>query len=540
MCLCPCVPGGCAVYCLSVYPAVFPAVISCEVRIHMSVKTYVTNLPNRSGAFMRASQAVSLRGGNIVRVSYNKAVDLHTLFLDVDAPLQAQEEILRNLTQMGYIADAIPELRVLVVEIQIPDRPGALMPVLEILARYDVNISYMNSSSGQEPFQRFIMGLLIEKPGLLQRLLEEISGLYPLRIQDYDGSGTSLDNTVFYIRLASEMRDLLSLSGEKTMEFLSEANRILQMHQQKGESPDTVFAYIRRFAAFVSRYRGPGFTADVDVLPLGECTLYAIQPPCGSNTYVLHRGDEAVLVDTGYAIYASEMEHIFRTLFPDWQRLRKEIVITHADVDHCGLLALMPGVPVRLTAKSAESLEHQRLGIPDFREASSFCLGYSRLSRLISGYQPPDPAWMRPLDCGVPADHQDLLEVARLTLCGLEFQVFEGSGGHMHGETVYFCREAGLIFTGDNLVNISGFSAERAEFNALAPYLMGSVNIDSGKATRMREQVTGLIAAADCERTAGKEHGPCVVCGGHGPLSVFREGKLRTLDGCERRVLRGC
>ncbi len=506
----------------------------------MSVKTYVTNLPNRSGAFLQASRAVAARGGNIVRVSYNKAVDLHTLFVDVDAPDQVQEEILGDLTGLGYIARDFPPLRVLVVEIQIPDRPGALTPVLETLARYDVNISYMNSSSAGEPFQRFVMGLLIERPQLVQQLLEEISGLYPLHILDYDSSGTNLDNTVFYIRLASEMQGLLSLSDEKTMEFLSEANRILQIHQQQGENPDRVFSYIRRFAAFVSRYRGPAFTVDVDILPRGECTLYAIQPPCGSNTYVLRRGREAVLFDTGYAVYAREMDFVFHALFPDWDSLNKQIAITHADVDHCGLLSAMPDVPVRLTAKSAESLGHQRLGIPDFRETSIFCLGYSRLSRLISGYQPPDPAGLFPLDRGTPAAHEDLLEVARITFCGLEFQVWEGSGGHMYGETIYFCPQEGLVFTGDNLVNISGFSAERAEFNALAPYLMGSVNIDSAKATRMRQQVTRLIAQADRVRTASGEHGPCVVCGGHGPLSLLREGRLETLHGCERRILRGC
>ena len=505
----------------------------------MAVKTYVTNLPNRSGAFLEVCRAVSAQGGNIVRVSYNKALDLHTLFLDVDAADHAQGAILGKLAEMGVLAEGIPEIQVLVVEIRIPDRPGALMPVLELLARFDVNISYMNSSSGEEPFQRFTMGLLMEKPSLIQSLLEEISRLYPLDIPDYSDSGSNLDNTVFYIRLASEMRQLLSLSEGKTMEFLSEANRILQMHQKKGESPDKVFAYIRRFAAFVSRYRGTAFLADVDILPRDGYTLYAIQPPCGSNTYVIQRGEEAVLVDTGYAVYAPEMGQVFHALFPGWDHMKKSILITHADVDHCGLLSLMPGVPVYLTAKSAESLEHQRLGIPDFREASSFCLGYSRLSRLISGYQPPDPAWLFPLGQGLPASHDDLTEAARITLCGLEFIALEGSGGHMYGETVYLCREAGFIFTGDNLVNISGFSAERAEFNALAPYLMGSVNIDSAKATRMRQQVSALIAEEDRLRTAGGDHGPYVVCGGHGPLSLFRGGRMCTLDGCERRVLRG-
>ncbi len=500
----------------------------------MPVKTYVTNTPNKSGAFMVASRIVSSHGGNITRVSYNKAVDLHTLFIDVDACDEAHAAILKELTEVGYIVNGIPELRMLVIEILIPDCAGALLPVLKILDRYDINISYMNSRSDNSPYQRFAMGLLIEKPGIVQRLLEEISELYRINILDYDSSGTNLDNTVFYIRLATEMQRLLSLSSEKTMEFLSETNRILQMHQEKGDSPDRVFAYVRRFAAFVSQHRGAAFAADVQTMSIGSCTLYSIQPPCGSNTYLLQRDNEVAMFDTGYAIYEDEMRHIFHELLPNWDTMTKNIYITHADVDHCGLLAKMPGIPVYLGAKSAESLRHQRLGVPDFREANSFCMGYSRLSRIISGYLPPDSHDMVVLDENTPPEHNELLLVACITVCGLPFEVYEGSGGHIYGETIFLCRSHGLVFTGDNLVNISGFSAERAEFNALAPYLMGSVNIDSKKATKMRKDIIKLIAKVDEER---KE--PCIICGGHGPLSVLKDGKLVNLEPTERSILHG-
>ena len=47
-------------------------------------KTYVTSMPNHIGAFLKASQCFSALGINITRVSYNKAVDSHTLFLDAE------------------------------------------------------------------------------------------------------------------------------------------------------------------------------------------------------------------------------------------------------------------------------------------------------------------------------------------------------------------------------------------------------------------------------------------------------------------------
>lgn len=47
-------------------------------------KTYVTSMPNRIGAFLKVSSCFSRLGINITRVSYNKAVDSHTLFIDAE------------------------------------------------------------------------------------------------------------------------------------------------------------------------------------------------------------------------------------------------------------------------------------------------------------------------------------------------------------------------------------------------------------------------------------------------------------------------
>ena len=41
-------------------------------------------MPNHIGAFLKASKCFSELGINITRVSYNKAVDSHTLFIDAE------------------------------------------------------------------------------------------------------------------------------------------------------------------------------------------------------------------------------------------------------------------------------------------------------------------------------------------------------------------------------------------------------------------------------------------------------------------------
>ena len=55
-------------------------------------KTFITTMPDQIGAFLRASECFAALGVNITRVSYNKAVDSHALFIDVEgSPEQLQK-----------------------------------------------------------------------------------------------------------------------------------------------------------------------------------------------------------------------------------------------------------------------------------------------------------------------------------------------------------------------------------------------------------------------------------------------------------------
>ena len=68
-------------------------------------KTYVTKMPDKAGAFLVASRIVAGHGGNIVRVNYNKAVDLHTLFIEVYANEEQHKLIESELTECGYLVE---------------------------------------------------------------------------------------------------------------------------------------------------------------------------------------------------------------------------------------------------------------------------------------------------------------------------------------------------------------------------------------------------------------------------------------------------
>ena len=189
--------------------------------------TYITRMPDKAGAFLLASRIIAAAGGNIVRVNYNKAVDLHTLFLEVSATEAQHARIARELAACGYLAERDAQAQILMIVVTLEDKPGAVLPVLETLSRYRVNISYISSQENGTPYQHFKMGLLIENTGEIKGLIEEISRICEIRILDYEVTDRLLDGTVFYVTFANTMRAILHLSQEKTNEVLICANRLM-------------------------------------------------------------------------------------------------------------------------------------------------------------------------------------------------------------------------------------------------------------------------------------------------------------------------
>ena len=138
-------------------------------------KTYITKMPDKAGAFLKASQIISNFGGNIVRVNYNKAIDLHTLFIEVSASKEAHTKIQTELEKNNYLFDSAENQKILMIVLKLTDKPGSVTPVLEILKKHNVNISYMSSQENGTQFQYFKMGLLIENTQEMTYIIEEIS-----------------------------------------------------------------------------------------------------------------------------------------------------------------------------------------------------------------------------------------------------------------------------------------------------------------------------------------------------------------------------
>lgn len=82
-------------------------------------KTYITVLPNHFGAFLKANKCFAKLGINITRVSYNKAIDSHTLFIDAEGPKEQLEKADIELKKIGYLENNKKDNTVVLAEFTI-------------------------------------------------------------------------------------------------------------------------------------------------------------------------------------------------------------------------------------------------------------------------------------------------------------------------------------------------------------------------------------------------------------------------------------
>ena len=96
-------------------------------------KTYVTSMPDHIGAFLKASKCFSALGINITRVSYNKAVDSHTLFIDAEGTQDQLEKADIELEKIGYLQNNSNKTSVVLIEFCLKDVPGSVTSILNLI-----------------------------------------------------------------------------------------------------------------------------------------------------------------------------------------------------------------------------------------------------------------------------------------------------------------------------------------------------------------------------------------------------------------------
>lgn len=466
-------------------------------------KTYVTKMPNHIGAFLKASKCFSELGINITRVSYNKAVDSHTLFIEVEGTETQFETANEKLKEIGYLSNAEENTKVVLIEFRLEDKPGSVTNVLELISKFNFNISYISSQENGSDYQYFKMGLYVNETSRLAEFLARAEKLCQVKVIDYNNTEKVFDNSIFYNSYVDGLVKTAGLSEKNKEDLLVNVNLAMQTLDERGLSPYKTFDSISKFAELLAKSKGCNFIPRVTVHNITERTkITLIEPDCGSNTAIVESDGERVFVDSGYACYKGEMIDLIKRLVPDFRSKKEKLIITHADVDHAGLVNEFDEVIV--SQRSFESLSAEADKTAGFRERNHLHLPYVNICKTLTDYQTANISKLRPTwnksSLTAPIEQIGFYSVGELN-----FEVYEGKGGHLLGEILLIDYEHKVAFTGDVFVNLSDLTKKQAEYNQYAPILMTSVDTDAKLCLKERHAFFERLGA-----------GTWSIFGGHG------------------------
>ncbi len=490
---------------------------------------FITRMPNEPGALHRAAEIVRKYNGNISRIHYDYRIDPHTTFFEisVDDSL-CLENIRKELQKIGYLQETLEPVGFLRFNVYLPNKPGALFDFLNYTTSANANIAFLDfDEKGKHP-DRLTVCLTIERSNVIDRLLNALKSRYRIEILEYDPRGRQLDKTVFYLEFAQKIRELLGSAEDRfLLHLLNDINHIVQELSNLNKEPTQVFNSIISTGKRLRNSTGKNFYSDVQVVTISKnIKLFCFQLPCGGNIFVLSSDKKSLMIDTGFGIYHDDVLNMFQYFgLGDITRLDR-ILLTHADADHAGAAGMF-SCPSFMHKATSDAIDIANRAYGSRIETSVLEEVYTKLINLFSHFSPPEKREIFPDQ--VLGLRSIFPIIYKFNFYGIEIEVLESLGGHIFGQVYFLLRKEGIIFTGDSLINFDSLTEDKKEFANLATILMTSVNVDSHTASKEREALLGLIRDIDKEQVSrGKR---CIVCGGHGAISVLgEEGRLVVPD----------
>ena len=445
-------------------------------------------MPNHIGAFLKASKCFSELGINITRVSYNKAVDSHTLFIDAEGTEKQLQKADTELEKIGYLQSNTNKTSIVLIEFCLYDKPGSVTDVLELINEFNFNISYISSQENGTDYQYFKMGLYVDDSNKISKFLKEAEKLCKVRVINYNSSEKVYDNSIFYHTYVMGLSQTMGLPENISRELLVHVNLAMQTLDEQGLSPYRTFDSISKFAELLGASKGKNFNPHISTHKITDNTdIILIEPPCGSNTMIIKSNGKVLFVDSGYACYKEEMLAIFKKLIPDFDSMEKTILITHADVDHCGLLPIFD--QIISSKKTAACLANEAQGKNGYREENPLHKPYINICKILTSYETVNPDKLTPMWNDMESLTEPLTQIGFFDFAELHFEVYEGKGGHLPGEIMLIDYKHHIAITGDVYINLHGLTKEQAEYNQYAPILMTSVDTDANLCLQERKAI---------------------------------------------------
>jgi glyoxylase-like metal-dependent hydrolase (beta-lactamase superfamily II) len=399
------------------------------------------------------------------------------LFLDVEGTPEQIRQADLELEKIGYLQNRISDSSIVLLEFTLKDVPGSATEILELVNAFNFNISYINSQENGTDHQNFKIGLYVEDSGLFSEFMAQAEQICKVRIIDYNSSGRAYDNSLFYSAFVRGLAQMLDLTNEEKQGLLVSSNLAMQTLDEQGQSPYRTFDSISKFAELLAKSKGEGFVPRVTTHQLTEETkVLLIEPACGSNTAVIQSQGKILCIDGGYACHRAEVLQLIRDRIPEFDTTPKTMLLTHADLDHCGLMNDFEEVIV--SWNSARSLQSESRGENGFREENPLHKPYINICKILTAYTEVEPQRLRMPWQDISDLRGPLTQIGFFDFGDLHFEVYEGKGGHLPGEIVLIDYNNNIAFTGDVYINVHGLTAAQAEYNQYAPILMTSVDND--------------------------------------------------------------
>jgi glyoxylase-like metal-dependent hydrolase (beta-lactamase superfamily II)/ACT domain-containing protein len=493
--------------------------------------SFIAHMPDAPGSLHRAAEIIKKYNGNINRIQFDRRIDPGTVFYEVTATEVSYRKITDELAEIGYLQSSLKPLDFLKFFVYLPHQPGALYEFLKYTTSAGANIALIDfDDKGRHP-NRLTVSLNLEQSTVIDQLLDQLKSRYRLEIIEYDRTGRHLDDTVFYVRYAQEVRDLIGESEETfLLSFLADTNHIAQELMDRGCDPRKAFDCVLSTGRSLNATKGERFYADVQQFPLSpDITLYCFQLPCGGSIFLIRTPDEVVMIDTGYGIYHDAVMAMFAHYGLGNLRNLSRIIVTHADADHCGAAGFF-SVPVYLHKDTLEIIRTNNRAYGSRNQESVLEEFYTKMINLFSEFNVP-----RDIRCfpDHPAMTRGTLPVISTFPIGeVTIEVLEGLGGHTCGQVFLYSPTHGLLFAADSLINFASLTKERADYSSLAAFLVTSVNVNSELAKQERTALLALTEETDTMLAGTGRR--CLICGGHGAVSVLDKGKLVTCGETER------
>jgi glyoxylase-like metal-dependent hydrolase (beta-lactamase superfamily II) len=495
--------------------------------------SFIAHMPDAPGSLHRAAEIIKEYDGNINRIQFDRRIDPGTVFYEVTATDESYRKITGKLAEIGYLQSSIKPLDFLKFCVYLPHQPGALYEFLSYTTSAGANIALIDfDDKGRHP-HRLTVSLNLEQSMVIDQLLDQLKSRYRLEIIEYDKTGRHLDDTVFYVRYAQEVRDIIGESEETfLLSFLADTNHIVQELMDRGCDPRRAFDCVLTTGRTINETKGDRFYADVQQFSLSPgITLYCFQLPCGGSIFIIQTPDEIVMIDTGYGIYHDVVMTMFSHYGLGNLRNLSRIIVTHADADHCGAAGFFP-VPVLLHKDTLEIIRTNNRAYGSRNQESVLEEFYTKMINLFSEFNAPQDIRVFPDPVGL--SRGTLPVISTFHAGEVTFEVLEGLGGHTCGQIFLYSPTHGLIFAADSVINFASLTKERADYSSLAAFLVTSVNVNSELAKQ--ERTTLIALAEETDRALAGTGQRCLICGGHGAVSVLENGKLTPLGDIEHYV----